>query len=83
MNIETGEIKAWDDLTDEERASGKWVPATPDAMAWFRERQARAEARAHNRMVRREAFAEKKPGIVAARIAKAEAKRAQRAKTAR
>lgn len=29
MNIETGEIKNADDLTAEQRASGKWVPLPP------------------------------------------------------
>lgn len=29
MNIETGEIRYWDDLTAEEKASGKWIQLPP------------------------------------------------------
>lgn len=75
MNINTGEIKSFADLTDDEKASGKWVPATEENMAAFRERQKRDAQRAHNRLVRRESEAKAKPDVIAARLAKAEAKR--------
>jgi hypothetical protein len=30
MNTDTGEIRPWDSLTDEEKASGKWVQVSGD-----------------------------------------------------
>jgi hypothetical protein len=29
MNVQTGEIKAWDSLTEEQRKSGEWVRLPP------------------------------------------------------
>lgn len=29
MNVETGEIKPWDEITEAERASGQWVKLPP------------------------------------------------------
>jgi hypothetical protein len=30
MNTDTGQIKGWDSLTEEEKKSGKWFPISPD-----------------------------------------------------
>jgi hypothetical protein len=32
MNVETGEIRAWDSLSDAEKASGKWIKLPPHDM---------------------------------------------------
>lgn len=69
MNIETGQIKGWDALTEDEKASGKWVE--------LNDGQVRALAQLET-----ERLARQNAGVsveaIAARIARAEAKRARR-----
>jgi len=48
VNIDTGEIKPWEDLTDEDKRSGKWVPVNRHqrrAAAAEKRREARKAAR--------------------------------------
>lgn len=52
MNIDTGEVKPWDALTAEEKASGKWVPLAK-GQAWWKARQAEIAAKKAERESKR------------------------------
>lgn len=36
MNVHTGEVKAWDQLSEAEKQSGEWMPITPDQVKKLR-----------------------------------------------
>jgi len=73
MNIDTGEIKDADALTDAEKASGRWNPLTEGSEPNWAKHYLKQLAR----MVR--PAREPRTPIDFARIAKAEAKRARKA----
>ena len=74
MNIDTGEIKNYDDLTDKELASRKWIPLTREQVQRLAQIETERLARRNNGV---------SAELVSARLARAEAKRQRRASKSR